>query len=567
MFTFNKPLKNSNHSKQGRSSSDNGSKQTSSKKVSSAQHRLPTLDLIKVPYHPPEPLASQNSHSFHPVQKFAQKWNRMEQKAISLRKPVDIQREAAKGVRGAGQPLPYFDRIQQAFGQHDISQIKAYTGSEAKAANKSIGAKAYATGNKIAFAESSPNLHTVAHETAHIVQQQKGVRLEDGVGKANDKYEQQAEKLATSVTRNHNISDSLSNPLFKSVLSTSSFDVRNMSVQMMQLKQDGSEAGENDDAPFDTEVSKGGTGSSVEFEYRQFIQKRERELRTMYGTSFEVFPKLQEIRRNTLEALQKKSTHPNLSEDEKKLLQYLKETTTKVLINSNQPLSPHISFNEEESQKWKLPQSLPLEKNEEHSDEETESLQSSPTDTEELLRLFISPDTTTKRNERYSDEKGKSLQQYDTEEEKDSYGNDPANYSENESENSEDENEALIRKSSEEHFGEKNISNEDFIKNAMLKIYKDLEPSNKSISTKRREESAQIMAMEKEELTHNWDFLRAIYNHSPTSSSNPPSNTDLLDLLDVLEDLFRAVALGKDKSVPRLEDLLPETAHSYISNY
>jgi Domain of unknown function (DUF4157) len=51
-----------------------------------------------------------------------------------------------------------------------------------------MGATAYATGDRIAFA-GAPDLHTTAHEAAHVVQQRAGVSLPGGVGQAGDAYE------------------------------------------------------------------------------------------------------------------------------------------------------------------------------------------------------------------------------------------------------------------------------------------------------------------------------------------------------------------------------------------
>jgi hypothetical protein len=54
------------------------------------------------------------------------------------------QQTAAVGVQGVGSRLPHLDRIQKAFGHHDISHVKAYMGTEAKDASINIGAKAFA---------------------------------------------------------------------------------------------------------------------------------------------------------------------------------------------------------------------------------------------------------------------------------------------------------------------------------------------------------------------------------------------------------------------------------------
>src|SRR5262249_26051004 len=61
-----------------------------------------------------------------------------------------------------------------------------------------IGAQAYAKGSRVAF-RSSPDLHTAAHEAAHVVQQQAGVHLKGGVGEAGDRHEQHADAVADAV--------------------------------------------------------------------------------------------------------------------------------------------------------------------------------------------------------------------------------------------------------------------------------------------------------------------------------------------------------------------------------
>ncbi len=115
--------------------------------------------------------------------------------------PASVHQAAAAGVSGAGSALPYFDRIQEAFGgAHDLSQVRAHVGGEAAAASEHIGAAAYATGDHIAF-RNQPDLHTAAHEAAHVVQQRAGVQLTGSVGRAGDAYEQQADAVADAVTQ------------------------------------------------------------------------------------------------------------------------------------------------------------------------------------------------------------------------------------------------------------------------------------------------------------------------------------------------------------------------------
>lgn len=114
------------------------------------------------------------------------------------RPAADVQAIAAEGVSGGGSTLPHLDTIQASFGGHDVSGVDAHVGGSAGQAAKAIGAEAYATGNSVAFA-NSPDLHTAAHEAAHVVQQRAGVQLKGGVGEVGDVYEQQADAVADLV--------------------------------------------------------------------------------------------------------------------------------------------------------------------------------------------------------------------------------------------------------------------------------------------------------------------------------------------------------------------------------
>jgi hypothetical protein len=105
---------------------------------------------------------------------------------------------AEHGTMGSGGALPYLSEIRRAFGRHDVSHIRAHRGSSAAAAARSIGARAYTTGDHVAFSDS-PDLHTAAHEAAHVVQQRAGVQLAGNVGKAGDVYEHHADAVADRV--------------------------------------------------------------------------------------------------------------------------------------------------------------------------------------------------------------------------------------------------------------------------------------------------------------------------------------------------------------------------------
>lgn len=109
-----------------------------------------------------------------------------------------VHRTAARGVASAGRPLPHLDVIQRAFGHHDVRGVRAHTDGDAARAARAIGATAYATGDAVAFV-GWPDLHTAAHEAAHIIQQRHGVELAGDVGRADDVYERHADRVADVV--------------------------------------------------------------------------------------------------------------------------------------------------------------------------------------------------------------------------------------------------------------------------------------------------------------------------------------------------------------------------------
>ena len=80
---------------------------------------------------------------------------------------------AEHGITSSSSPLPYGVQIQRAFGGHDIGDIQAHTDSAAAAGAGAMGVRTFATGNHVAFTDT-PDLHTAAHEAAHVVQQRGG---------------------------------------------------------------------------------------------------------------------------------------------------------------------------------------------------------------------------------------------------------------------------------------------------------------------------------------------------------------------------------------------------------
>jgi len=113
---------------------------------------------------------------------------------------VTVHEAAQRGIATPASPLPHAEAIQRSFGHHDISAIQAHVGTDAAASSRAMGAQAYATGNHVVLGGAS-DLHTVAHEAAHVVQQRGGVQLSGGIGNAGDPHEQHADAVADRVAR------------------------------------------------------------------------------------------------------------------------------------------------------------------------------------------------------------------------------------------------------------------------------------------------------------------------------------------------------------------------------
>jgi hypothetical protein len=132
----------------------------------------------------------------------------VQRKATGAAPAADAATTAEAGVRDGGSALPHGDVIQRAFGHHDVSRVSAHTGGAAAAACDDLGAQAYATGSHVAF-RGAPDLHTAAHEAAHVVQQRQGVFLKDGLGDSGDVYERHADAVADAVVAGRPAADLL----------------------------------------------------------------------------------------------------------------------------------------------------------------------------------------------------------------------------------------------------------------------------------------------------------------------------------------------------------------------
>jgi hypothetical protein len=133
----------------------------------------------------------------------------MKQDAGAVRSTEPVHDAAARGIASPTTALPHATQIQASFGaRHDVSKIQAHVGGDAAGA---MGATAFASGDHVVF-DRSPDLHTAAHEAAHVVQQAHGVNLYGGVGEAGDSHERHADAVADRVVAGQSAADLLGAP-------------------------------------------------------------------------------------------------------------------------------------------------------------------------------------------------------------------------------------------------------------------------------------------------------------------------------------------------------------------
>jgi len=79
------------------------------------------------------------------------------------------------GTKGKNLDSKMAAALKEEFGS-DFSKVKIHTGGNAADISKELGAAAFTCGHDLYFAKSSDanNLHLIAHELTHVVQQQGG---------------------------------------------------------------------------------------------------------------------------------------------------------------------------------------------------------------------------------------------------------------------------------------------------------------------------------------------------------------------------------------------------------
>lgn len=117
---------------------------------------------------------------------------------------------ARRGLSGAGTRLPHGERIQAAFGDFDLADVRAHDDAAARTAADRLGAVAYASGEHVAL--PADDLRTTAHEAAHVLQQRAGL-VAPGVGAPGDRWERHADAVADAVVHGRS-----AEPLLRSAL-------------------------------------------------------------------------------------------------------------------------------------------------------------------------------------------------------------------------------------------------------------------------------------------------------------------------------------------------------------
>jgi len=161
------------------------------------------LTLSRTPYGAQRALLElQRSHGNRHVQRLISRSLATEGETVNS---PDIE-GAIDSARGSGQTLDSAVRRQMdnAFGS-DFSGVRVHTDDRADQLNRSLGARAFATGKDIFFGQgeyqpgSPSGKKLLAHELTHVVQQTGNVRAKLTIGQPGDRYEQEADRVAEHV--------------------------------------------------------------------------------------------------------------------------------------------------------------------------------------------------------------------------------------------------------------------------------------------------------------------------------------------------------------------------------
>lgn len=106
------------------------------------------------------------------------------------------------GLAGGGAPLsPIIQRTIERSLQVDLQAVRVHTDAQAQQAAKSFAARAFTYGNHIFLGpgEQATDLSLMAHEAAHVVQQQGAPAVQRSAPGQSDSYEREAQQVSAAV--------------------------------------------------------------------------------------------------------------------------------------------------------------------------------------------------------------------------------------------------------------------------------------------------------------------------------------------------------------------------------
>jgi hypothetical protein len=148
------------------------------------------------------------------------------------------------GNRPGGHPLPHDlrSRFEPRFGQ-DLGGVRVHRDGPATQAARTMGALAYTVGNHIVFGEGQYRPGTpvgdriLAHEIAHVLQQQREAQSADGshapFSAGSDHYEAEAHRVSRAVALGHSAAVTSNAPLYVARLARPEQDARLENVQTL----------------------------------------------------------------------------------------------------------------------------------------------------------------------------------------------------------------------------------------------------------------------------------------------------------------------------------------------
>lgn len=126
--------------------------------------------------------------------------------ALRTHEQDSVPRSVDSVLRAPGRQLDSSTRtmMESRFGR-SFAQVRVHTDSHAAASARSIDAAAYTAGAHIVFGPNRFDPHTqsgrrlLAHELTHVVQQRDGASRLEGIGRADDQHEAEADRVADQV--------------------------------------------------------------------------------------------------------------------------------------------------------------------------------------------------------------------------------------------------------------------------------------------------------------------------------------------------------------------------------